>query len=65
MKYKFSDDKIKHTEENEFKWFTDREKEAFKYFFVRGWTIENIAAEMDLSRSTVSRLLKRVRDKIS
>ena len=34
-------------------WLTDREKAIFNLFYRRGWQIEAIAAEMDVSRGTI------------
>lgn len=33
-------------------------------FYFRGWEIERIAAEMDVSRATVCNYLKRLREKV-
>lgn len=44
-------------------WFTDREREAFHLYHQRGWAIEDVAAEMNCSRSTVNRMLSSLRGK--
>ena len=42
---------------------TDREREAFDLAVRRGWAIEDAAAEMWVSRSTVKRALASMRRK--
>lgn len=43
------------------RWLTDRQREIFELFYRRGWKIEDIAAELDYSRSTIIRDLKKIR----
>ena len=61
MKYQFTIDEMKVLEDC--KWFTDREKEVFNLYYIRGWQIEDIAAEYDVNRSSVSRWLNTIRKK--
>ena len=44
-------------------WLTDREKQVFELFYRRGWEIERIAAELDVSRGTIDNILRSVREK--
>lgn len=44
-------------------WLTDREKKVFDLFYRRGWPIEDIAAELYLSRRTVDYTLANIRSK--
>lgn len=60
-KYKFSVSEMERMEANE--WLTDRERKAFSLYYKRGWSIENIAAELDITRSTVNRDLANIRKK--
>jgi len=46
-------------------WWTDRELRVIDLFYRRGWYIEDIAAEMYCSRSTVKRILCSIREKLS
>ncbi len=43
--------------------FTDREKKVYNLYFQRGWHIEDIAAELDVSRRTIGRVLASIRRK--
>lgn len=45
--------------------FTDREKKVYNLYFQRGWHIEDIAAELDVSRRTIARVLASIRRKNS
>jgi len=45
-------------------YLTDKERKAMNLFYFRGWEIERIAAEMDVSRATVCNYLKRLREKV-
>ena len=42
-------------------WLTDREKQVFELFYRRGWEIERIAAELDVSRGTINTVLRKIR----
>ena len=44
-------------------WLTDREIAIFNLFYRRGWQIESIAAEMDVSRGTINNALRHIREK--
>lgn len=44
-------------------YLTDRERQVFIYYYRRGWQIERIAAEMDVSRRTIDNILKSIRKK--
>lgn len=44
-------------------WLTDRERVIFDLYYRRGWRIEDVAAEIDMQRSTVDRALKSIRKK--
>lgn len=44
-------------------YLTDRERKAMNLYYFRGWEIERIAAEMDVSRATVCNYLKHLREK--
>lgn len=61
MKYKFALpdlEKLLHSE-----LLTDREHEVFKLYYIRGWAIENVAAEINVSRKTIDNILKNIREK--
>lgn len=42
-------------------WMTDRERDVFVLYYMRGWKIEDIAADLDVCRSTVKRVLENIR----
>jgi DNA-directed RNA polymerase specialized sigma24 family protein len=44
-------------------WLTDRERITFELYHRRGWAIEDVAAELDVSRRTVDNILRSIRDK--
>lgn len=44
-------------------WLTDRERKVFNLYYRRGWAIEDIAAELYVSRGTVNNDLRRIRQK--
>lgn len=44
-------------------WLTDREKKTFDLYYRRGWAIEDVAAEMYVSRGTVNNMLRSIRSK--
>lgn len=60
-KYKFPPEKLQQIENN--RWLTDRERAVFELYYRRGWAIENVAAELDICRTTVNNDLKSIRDK--
>lgn len=45
-------------------WLTDRERRIFDLYYRRGWHIEAVAAELDVSRGTVNNALRRIRQKL-
>lgn len=44
-------------------YLTDKERKVLKLFYFRGWSIEDIAAEMDVSRATINNHLRHLRAK--
>jgi len=44
-------------------WLTDRERAAFELYHRRGWHIEDVAAELDVSRGTINNTLASIRRK--
>lgn len=60
-KFKFNPIELEKMEQN--RWFTDRQREIFELYYRRGWSIEDVAAELYISRSTVDRDLKKIRKK--
>lgn len=44
-------------------YLTDKERRAMNLYYFRGWQIEKVAAEMDVSRATVQNYLKHIREK--
>lgn len=44
-------------------WLSDRERRAFDLYYKREWAIEDVAAEIGFSRSTVDRTLRSIRSK--
>lgn len=61
MKYRFTVQQLEAMASNP--WFTDREKQVFELFYRRGWRIEDIAAELDVTRGTVDNILRAIRAK--
>lgn len=61
MKYKYSIDELSKMASNE--WFTDRQRRIFDLYYRRGWAIEDVAAELYISRSTVNTELSIIRTK--
>lgn len=49
MKYTFTVDQLQ--ELDRCRWLTDRERKVFNLYYRRGWAIEDVAAELYLSRS--------------
>ena len=60
-KYKYPPEKLQQIESN--RWLTDRERSVFELYYRRGWAIEDVAAELDVCRTTVNNDLKSIRDK--
>ena len=44
-------------------WLTDRERKVFELYYRRGWAIEDIAAELYVSRNTINNTLYSLRRK--
>lgn len=44
-------------------WLTDRERQVFDLYYRRGWAIEDVAAELYVSRGTVNNCLRSIREK--
>ena len=61
MKFLYSVEDMGKMYENP--WFTDRERRVFDLYYRRGWRIEDIAAEIEMQRSTVDRALRSIRRK--
>lgn len=61
MKYRFTLQRLEEMASNQ--WLTDREKQVFELFYRQGWQIEDVAAELDVSRGTVNNILRSIRDK--
>lgn len=59
MKYRFTVQHLEAMASNP--WLTDREKQVFELFYRRGWEIERIAAELDVSRGTINTVLRKIR----
>jgi DNA-directed RNA polymerase specialized sigma24 family protein len=45
------------------RYLTDRERAVFDLYYRRGWAIEDVAAELYLSRTTVKQALHSMRQK--
>ena len=63
MKYRFTIQQLEAMSSSP--WLTDREKRVFELFYRRGWRIEDIAAELDVTRGTVDNTLRAIRKKAS
>jgi predicted DNA-binding protein YlxM (UPF0122 family) len=61
MKYRFTVHQLEAMAS--YQWLTDREKCVFELFYRKGWEIESIAAELDVSRGTINNVLKSIRGK--
>lgn len=61
MKHRYSVEQLEQMSANP--WLTDREREVFELYYRRGWAIEDIAAEMYLSRNTINNTLYSLRHK--
>ena len=59
MKYRFTLQRLEEMASNP--WLTDREKQVFELFYRQGWQIEDVAAELDVSRGTVNNILRSIR----
>lgn len=63
MRYKYSVQELEKMESS--RWMTDRERKVFELYYRRGMEIEEVAAEIYVSRSTVKRCLQSIREKNS
>lgn len=61
MKYRYSTRELEEMERC--RWLTERERKVFELFYRRGWAIEDIAAELYLSRRTIDSTLRSIREK--
>lgn len=61
MKYAYTPKQLEEMSNN--KWLTDREREVFELYYRRGWAIEDIAAELYVSRNTINNALYSLRHK--
>lgn len=61
MKYKFTLHELDVLTES--KWLSDRERKVLGLYYVRGWHIETVAAELDVSRGTIDNVLRSIRKK--
>ena len=59
MKYLYEISQLERMKSNP--WLSDREKAIFNLYYVRKWKIEDVAAELEISRRTVDRSLKSIR----
>lgn len=61
MKYRYTVQQLQKMEQC--RYLTDRERRVFNLVCRRGWDIEDAAAELYLSRSSVTSCLRSIRDK--
>lgn len=61
MKYRYSIRELERMEQC--RWLTERERKVFELFYRSGWAIEDIAAELYLSRRTIDSTLRSIREK--
>lgn len=62
MKYKYSVAELERMGASP--WMTDRQRHVFQLYYQRGWAIEDVAAELDVSRGTVNNDLRSIRGKV-
>ena len=63
MKYKYSAKQL--TQMERCRWLTDRERRIFNLYYRRGWAIDDIAAELYCSSTTIKTDLRSIREKTS
>lgn len=63
MKYKYSAKQLNQMERC--RWLTDRERRIFNLYYRRGWAIDDIAAELYCSPTTIKTDLRSIREKTS
>jgi len=61
MKFKYTPVQLDHM--FSCPWMTDRERQIMELYYRRGWAIEDVAAELYISASTVKRALHSIRYK--
>lgn len=61
MKYKYTTKELNTMRSCQF--LTDRERKTLNWYYFRGWNIERVAAELDVSRATVFNILRSIRNK--
>lgn len=61
MKYTYTTEQLEQIDR--FPWLTDRERRVFELYYRRGWAIEDIAAELYVSRNTINNTLYSLRHK--
>lgn len=61
MKYTYTVSQLQQLENC--RYLTDRERAVFDLYYRRGWAIEDVAAELYLSRTTVKQSLCALRQK--
>lgn len=61
MKYQYTVSELRRMESCPY--LSDRERKVFRLYYKRGWQIEDIAAEMYVSRGTVKNILHSIRSK--
>lgn len=61
MKNKFDEAQLERMSAHP--WLTDRERDVFERFYRHGQHIEDIAADLDVSRGTINNTLRSVRHK--
>lgn len=61
MKYRYTVEQLQKMERC--RYLTDRERQVFNLVCRRGWSIEDAAAELYMSRSTISECLRSIREK--
>lgn len=61
MKYKYTPEQLDKM--SGCRWLTDRERAVLELYYGHGMQIEDIAAELYVSRSTVNNVLRSIRNK--
>lgn len=60
-RYRYTPSELARMQSNP--WLTDRERATFELHYRRGWNIEDVAAELDVSRGTINNDLASIRRK--
>ena len=61
MKYRYSVEQKERILTDPF--LTDRERDVFVYIYLQGWHIEDVAAELEVSRGTINNILREIHAK--